>query len=236
MRASHLATVNISVLHSCDRNSCLGCKNPKLQTLCYAAQQCSIARCIGTVVNQKYFLCDVGLALQSMADQGVSYMLGAWIVFTETYTDVLKISLDPKRGVREGMDVGWVDDAFFGYVCSAKDMYGQFAGTLTAAVGAGLIYHNQNSRSEFVSLFFSVLEKFSSIFFLFNAGTTSTSTAGLPRSTTPSRPPSHSSSTGSTPSCTSSRSSLCTSSSPPRRCLSAAPTPSPLYWTSRGSP
>lgn len=94
VRASHLANVQISVLHSCDRNSCLGCTTLRLQALCYASQQCSLARCVGTVVNQKYFLCDVGLGLQSLADQGIAQMLGAWLVFTETYSDVLKIALN----------------------------------------------------------------------------------------------------------------------------------------------
>lgn len=47
--------------------------------------------------------------------------------------------------VRKGINAEWVDDGFFGYICSAKDMYGQFAGTLTSAVGAGLMYHNKNS-------------------------------------------------------------------------------------------
>lgn len=38
--------------HRCDRISCLGCGTIKLQALCYAAQQCSVLQCIGTVVNQ----------------------------------------------------------------------------------------------------------------------------------------------------------------------------------------
>lgn len=152
IRSSQLARVSVTVLHSCDRNSCLGCKDLNLQTLCYAAQQCSVVRCIGTVVNQKYFLCDVGLAVQSMAEQVVSLMLGAWLVFTETYTDILRMGLNSaSSGGREkirkqGISIDWADDAFFGYVCSTKDMFGQMTGTLTAAIGAGLIYKNQASR------------------------------------------------------------------------------------------
>ena len=50
------------------------------------------------------------------------------------------------KSIPNGVNVKWVDDAFFGYVCSAKDVYGQFTGVITAAIGAGLIYSDQKSR------------------------------------------------------------------------------------------
>lgn len=139
-RASHAVQVTVTVLESCDRTSCLGCPDLRLQTLCYAARQCSVARCIGTVVNQRYFLCDAGLAMQSLADQAVSQTLGAWLIFTDTYAEILRLSLASPgaHGDVGGFDVEWVDDAFFGYVCSAKDMYGQFAGAITASIGYAL--------------------------------------------------------------------------------------------------
>lgn len=95
-------------------------------------------RCIGTVVNQRYFLCDAGLAMQSLSDQAVSQTLGAWTIFTDTYAEVLRLSLGGSSAAEEGFNAEWVDDAFFGYVCSAKDMYGQFTGAITASVGAAI--------------------------------------------------------------------------------------------------
>lgn len=135
------------MLQTCDRRSCLGCPTLTLQALCYAAQQCALTRCIGTVVNQKNFLCDVGLAMQSMADQSVSMTLGAWLTLTETYADVLGLALDPRRRAA-GLSLEWVDDAFFGYVCSAKDMYGQLTSVLTAAVGASIVGVQQGSTQQ----------------------------------------------------------------------------------------
>ena len=53
-QSKHSMQVQTSVItyHSCDRKSCLGCASLKLQAMCYAAQQCSVVSCIGTVVNQ----------------------------------------------------------------------------------------------------------------------------------------------------------------------------------------
>jgi hypothetical protein len=76
VRASQVVNISVSVLHSCDRNSCLGCPDTRLQGLCYAARQCAVTRCIGTVVNQKFFLCDAGLAVQSMTDQVINHAIG----------------------------------------------------------------------------------------------------------------------------------------------------------------
>jgi hypothetical protein len=79
--------------------------------------------------------------------KAVASTLGAWLVFSETYTEVLKLSFSGGRSAAtDGIEVKWVDDAFFGYVCSAKDMYGQLTGVLTATVGAALIYKDKVIR------------------------------------------------------------------------------------------
>ena len=116
-RHSIQAQTTVVTYHSCDRRSCLGCGTLRLQALCYAAQQCAVVSCIGTVVNQNRPLCNIGLVLKSYAESSLSMILGAWLVFTETYTDVLDAALlGPSRNSR----IEWVDDAFFGYICSAK--------------------------------------------------------------------------------------------------------------------
>lgn len=51
-RHSQETVTTVVTYHSCDRKSCLGCGTLRLQALCYAAQQCSVVNCIGTVVNQ----------------------------------------------------------------------------------------------------------------------------------------------------------------------------------------
>lgn len=51
-RHSVESVTSVVTLHACDRRSCLGCGTLRLQALCYAAQQCSVVQCVGTVVNQ----------------------------------------------------------------------------------------------------------------------------------------------------------------------------------------
>lgn len=103
--------------HRCDRISCLGCQSMKLQALCYAAQQCSLTQCIGTIVNQNRPLCNIGLMAKSYAESTLSMMLGAWLIFTESYGKILDAAL---VGPSAEVNLEWVDDAFFGYICTAK--------------------------------------------------------------------------------------------------------------------
>jgi hypothetical protein len=134
--ASEQVNTTITLLQTCDRRSCLGCRTVRLQGMCYAAQQCSVVNCIGTVVNQIRPLCNLGLSLQSSTNEMISLTLGAWMIFTESYSSILGMSL---KGAGNKISIEWVDDAFFGYVCSAKDKGGQVAALLTSAIGAGLI-------------------------------------------------------------------------------------------------
>jgi hypothetical protein len=56
--------------------------------------------------------------LKSYTEGTLSMTLGAWLIFTETYTTILDASL---TGANEGgLNIEWVDDAFFGYICTAK--------------------------------------------------------------------------------------------------------------------
>lgn len=147
----HSTQVKSTVItyHRCDRISCLGCGSIKLQALCYAAQQCAVSQCIGTVVNQNRPLCNMGLVAKSYAETTLSMMMGAWLIFTESYSKILDASLLPRSG-NEEVNIEWVDDAFFGYVCSAKDMLGQMTSVITSSVGAGIIgsYNVRRSSSE----------------------------------------------------------------------------------------
>jgi hypothetical protein len=121
-KSMHSTPVQTTVVtyHSCDRKSCLGCASLKLQALCYAAHQCSVVQCIGTVVNQNRPLCNAGLVLKSYADGTLSMILGAWLIFTDSYTMILDAAL---LGPPKDIDIEWVDDAFFGYVCTAKVIF-----------------------------------------------------------------------------------------------------------------
>ena len=68
-------------------------------------------------MNQNRPLCNVGLVMKSHAEGILSMMMGAWLIFTETYTGILDSAL---LGPSRNTNIEWVDDAFFGYICTAK--------------------------------------------------------------------------------------------------------------------
>jgi hypothetical protein len=133
--SSQLVDVKLTVYQTCDRRSCMGCVNPRLMAMCYSMHQCMVVNCIGTTVNQMRPLCNLGLVLQSNSNEMISLALGAWLAFAESYATILRLSLTGTKKV----SVEYVDDAFFGFVCSAKDYGGQISALLTSAIGAGLI-------------------------------------------------------------------------------------------------
>lgn len=85
--------ITVTKYRTCNRMSCLGCSTAALQALCYAAQQCSIVKCIGTVVNQNRPLCNIGLVMASYAESSLLMMMGAWSIFAETYSKILDAAL-----------------------------------------------------------------------------------------------------------------------------------------------
>jgi hypothetical protein len=138
--SSEMVGIELTVYQSCNRRSCMGCVNPRLAAMCYAMQQCTIVNCVGTVVNQLRPLCNMGLTLQSLGNTLISVSLASWLAFAETYSIALKVAVAGDQQAH----VTFVDDAFFGFVCAAKDTGGQITAILTSAIGAVII---GNSRS-----------------------------------------------------------------------------------------
>lgn len=137
IRSSQIVDMQINIMHTCDMSSCLGCRTLLLQNLCNAAHACAIVKCIGTVVNQNRPLCNLGLAMQSVAQTSFSYVIASWLVLTDSYTQILRLSLQQSDTVSVKLE--WIDDAFFGYICASKDLGGQISAIATSAIGAALI-------------------------------------------------------------------------------------------------
>jgi hypothetical protein len=108
------AEMIVATLLSCDRYSCQGCPAGRIMSLCYSAQQCTIEKCIGTPVNQRKPLCNVGATLQKTMEGLLGAMFGVWIVFTETYANILDLSFDTDEA--KELRIESLDDAFFGEV------------------------------------------------------------------------------------------------------------------------
>jgi hypothetical protein len=62
--ASQKVEIKTTLLHTCDKRSCLGCPT-HIQAICYTMQNCMVTKCIGTVVNLNKPLCNIGMSVQS---------------------------------------------------------------------------------------------------------------------------------------------------------------------------
>lgn len=132
-QSSIQTSVEMTISLQCNRESCLGCPNTVLLNLCYALRQCAVVNCVGTVVSLKRPLCNVGLLIQTQVSEAVQLTQSAWLVFAETYRNLLKVSLS---STDKTFTMEWVDDAFFGYICLAKNSGGEVAALFTSFLGA----------------------------------------------------------------------------------------------------
>jgi hypothetical protein len=130
LRNSMSARVRTELRKACSMDSCVGCQSLSTQRLCYAAQQCLIGRCIGTMINVVRPLCAIGSAVEEGFNTYISVAQGVWLIVSETLTSVLKMS----GGILKPVAVTWPDNSFFGGVCSAKNVIASQVSILTSAV------------------------------------------------------------------------------------------------------
>lgn len=116
----------------CNYQTCNGCDNLNVQRLCYGAQQCTIARCIGTLTNQNRPLCGIGQTGQAVFMTMISMQNAAWNMFVETIATVIGLSLTNRESTE--VRVEWIDDGFYSAVCSAKDASATFISIITSTV------------------------------------------------------------------------------------------------------
>jgi len=124
------ARVRTEMRKACSMDSCVGCQTLSVQRLCYAAQQCLIGRCIGTMINVVRPLCAIGASVEAGFNTYIAMVQGAWLIISETLVSVLKVS----GGVIKPTKVTWPDKSFFTSVCSAKDLIASQVSILTSSV------------------------------------------------------------------------------------------------------
>lgn len=110
-------------------------------------QSCAVSRCIGTVVSTNRPVCNLGLVLQSLTERTIALVHGGWNVFTETYEHVMDLTLE-NNSPKDRINIEWVDDAFYGYVCSAKNTVGHATGILTSSIGGALIENYRDTSTD----------------------------------------------------------------------------------------
>ena len=129
-KASIPAKVTTTNVQSCSLNSCIGCTRLAVQRLCFAAQQCQVARCIGSQVNQLRPLCAVGGITESSYFAMLSGIQGVWSIIASTLVTIIQASggLDPPKSI------DWPDQVFYGLVCSMKDIVASQISVITSTV------------------------------------------------------------------------------------------------------
>ena len=123
--------VSLSIVQRCDTDECSGCVTPAVQRACYAAQQCAIAKCIGTVVNLERPLCSVGRVLQAGLDVDLAKMHGVWTVMTDLVSFVLRAATGMDQ---TGVELEFIDEIFFSVICEAKNGIIASMGIITSLI------------------------------------------------------------------------------------------------------
>ena len=110
--------VSMEIQLTCSVENCNGCKSPVVYRACYAAQQCSLARCIGTVVNLERPLCSVGRLLQVGLDVDLVKLHGVWTILIDLVIFILRSATGQQQSA---IELQFIDEVFFSLICEAKN-------------------------------------------------------------------------------------------------------------------
>jgi hypothetical protein len=123
-------SLRYTLQQGCSLNSCIGCVQLSVQRLCFAAQRCQVARCIGSQVNQIRPLCAVGGSVESTMFAMLAMIQGVWTVISSSMSAILEIS----GGISPPKAIKWPDQVFYGLICSLKDAIASQVSILTSMV------------------------------------------------------------------------------------------------------
>ena len=123
-------TLQYTLQQGCSLNSCIGCTQLSVQRLCFAAQRCQVARCIGSQVNQIRPLCAIGGSVEAAMFAGLAAVQGVWTVLSSALSAILDVSggIDPPKTIK------WPDQVFYGLICALKDAIASQVSILTSMV------------------------------------------------------------------------------------------------------
>jgi hypothetical protein len=86
------------------------------------------------MVHQRRPLCAIGMNLAAAVQNQLSLVEGAWLIVSETMVSVLDMS----GGLTPSSEISWPDQAFFGYICSAKDVTATGISIITASINGAV--------------------------------------------------------------------------------------------------
>ena len=135
--------VTMDITLPCTVENCNGCTNILVLRACYAAQQCSVARCIGTVVNLERPFCSVGRLLQAGLDVDLVKLHGVWTILSDLVIFILRAATGQQQGE---IELEFIDEIFFSLICEAKNGIIASMSILTSLVN-GLINNAGRERA-----------------------------------------------------------------------------------------
>jgi len=150
-------TIQYTLQQSCSLDSCTGCVQLSVQRLCFAAQQCQVARCVGSQVNQLRPLCAIGGIVEAQFFALLAGLHGVWSMISST----LVFIIDAAGGINPPKNVAWPDQAFYGLVCSLKDSYASMVSVFTSAINgvvqssmpSTMLAHGETVDNRFLATF-----------------------------------------------------------------------------------
>jgi hypothetical protein len=143
LRSSLRAQTSAPISMACTVHTCGACAHSaaghdtdaelrQLENTCYAAKQCGVERCAGTLVNMRKPLCNLGKVLTSELHSVRVLLQALWRLIAGKISSV--VELTHKR--REHYELLWPDKAMQQTTCTPKDTIVSMAATITSLLGA----------------------------------------------------------------------------------------------------
>lgn len=127
-----------------------------MQQLCYAAQQCTVAQCVGTVVNQQSVFCATGMVAQEAYEGVIVLAEGAYGALSETIMTIVRASIG--RGSKDGVAIQWPSDVANSAICTTKDVAAHGVTIFTSLInGINLLVQTSPTRSCTTPVSFTLL-------------------------------------------------------------------------------
>ena len=142
MKSSLSAFTKLHVHKNCSIDSCDSCGKRQdgtsisafinVENLCYAAQQCTVSRCAGTLVNMRKPLCNFGKVFVSDLHATRVVLQGVWILIADASAAFVELTQQSKKQFQ----VQWPDEASASMTCNMKDNIVSTAASITSLLGA----------------------------------------------------------------------------------------------------
>ncbi|KAJ1468673.1 hypothetical protein T484DRAFT_3629597 [Baffinella frigidus] len=128
--------VDVSVQHGCRIDDCTGCTIRSVQTLCYAAQQCTVANCIGTTVNLNKPLCSIGKLLADSAEHFLLQWRAGWNLLSIMLIQTISVASTGRAPSNSATSAS--DEMFTSQICLQKDTIYDIAGAVTSFLNSNI--------------------------------------------------------------------------------------------------